>query len=120
VESSAIGGTFVADGAFDGLEVPLADITISLAEGACPGDGTLPDTSSVLATTLTGEDGIYLFEGLSEGTYCIFMDALSPENVDFLIPGNWTWPGTGVGQYSFILDPGEQALDLDFGWDYVD
>jgi hypothetical protein len=48
------------------------------------------------------------------------MDALSPENVDFLIPGNWTWPGTGVGQYSFILDPGEQALDLDFGWDYVD
>ena len=120
IESSAIGGTFVADGAFDAVELPLPEITISLAEGACPGDGTLPTTSSVIATTLTGEDGIYLFEGLTDGTYCIFMDALSTENVDLLIPGNWTWPGTGVGQYSFILDPGEQALDLDFGWDYVD
>ena len=48
------------------------------------------------------------------------MDALSEDNVDFLIPGNWTWPATGVGRYSFILDPGEQALDLDFGWDYSD
>jgi hypothetical protein len=52
--------------------------------------------------------------------YCIFMDALSDENVDSLIPGNWTYPATGVGRYTFFLDPGEQALDLDFGWDYAD
>ena len=75
---------------------------------------------SVIETAVTGDDGIYLFEGLSTGTYCIFMDALSEENVDALIPGNWTWPGTGVGLYTFILDPGEQALDLDFGWDFSD
>ena len=116
-ESSATSGVYIADGSFDGLETGLSEISISLAENACPGNGTLP---SVIETAVTGDDGIYLFEGLSTGTYCIFMDALSEENVDALIPGNWTWPGTGVGLYTFILDPGEQALDLDFGWDFSD
>ena len=111
-------GVFVGDGNFDGLEVALSEITISLAKGACPAEGTLPGT--ILETAVTDEDGRYLFDGLDTGTYCIFMDALSTENVDALIPGNWTWPGTGVGRYTFVLDPGEQALDLDFGWDFVD
>lgn len=111
-------GLFVGDGAFDALDVAWAGITIGLANGACPGDGTVP--TNVLETAVTDEDGLYLFDGLDTGTYCIFMDALSPENVDFLIPGNWTWPAQGVGYYSFILDPGEQALDLDFGWDYLE
>jgi hypothetical protein len=120
VESSVNSGVFVADGSFDALEVGLSEIVISLAEGACPGNDTLPAASAVVDTAVTDADGLYLFEGLAEGTYCIFMDALSAENVDALIPGNWTWPATGVGRYSFILDPGEQALDLDFGWDYSD
>ena len=120
VESSANSGTFIADGSFDVLEFGLSEIAISLARDACPEDGTLPAATAVIDTAVTDEDGLYLFEGLSEGTYCIFMDALNAENVDALIPGNWTWPGTGVGLYSFILDPGEQALDLDFGWDFVD
>lgn len=118
VESGEGSGVFIGNGTFEAFEAGLAEITISLASGACPGDGTLP--ASTLQTTVTDEGGTYLFEGLDDGTYCIFMDALSAENVDFLIPGNWTWPATGVGRYSFILDPGEQALDLDFGWDFVD
>jgi hypothetical protein len=120
LESDVNAGVFIADGSFDPFESALSDVTISLAENACPGDGTLPIADAVIDTAVTDEDGLYLFDGLSTGTYCIFMDALSEENVDLLIPGNWTWPATGVGQYSFILDPGEQALDLDFGWDYVD
>jgi hypothetical protein len=120
IETGEGSGIFIADGSFDALEAGLSEITISLAEGACPDDGSLPSSTAVIETAVTGEDGIYLFGDLNEGTYCIFMDALSAENVDFLIPGNWTWPGTGVGRYSFILDPGEQALDLDFGWDYVE
>ena len=111
-------GASIADGSYDALDSAWAGITVSLAEGACPTDGALPE--NVISTAVTGDDGRYIFEGLSEGTYCIFMDAFSAANVDFLIPGNWTWPGTGVGQYSFILDPGEQALDLDFGWDYYE
>jgi hypothetical protein len=119
-ESGDGSGIFTADGTFDGLESALSEITISLAEDACPSDGTLPTAGKLIDTAVTDEDGLYRFDNLSEGTYCIFMDALSPENVDFLIPGNWTWPGTGVGQYTFILDPGEQALDRDFGWDFVE
>ena len=119
-ESGENSGVFIANGSFDGYESALSGISISLAENACPGNGTLPTADAVIDTAVTAEDGLYLFDGLSTGTYCIFMDALSEENVDFLIPGNWTWPATGVGQYTFILDPGEQALDRDFGWDYVD
>jgi hypothetical protein len=48
------------------------------------------------------------------------MDALSTANVDLLIPGNWTWPAVGVGNHTVVLDEGEQRLDLDFGWDFVD
>ena len=113
-------GNFIGDGTFSAAEEPLSDITISLAAIACPSDGTLPPEESVIATTITDAQGLYRFEDLSDGTYCIFMDALSEENVNFLIPGNWTYPATGVGRYTFFLDPGEQALDLDFGWDYVD
>ncbi len=113
-------GIYIADGSFGPLESPLADITISLATEACPSDGSLPPDSRIVGTTTTDEDGLYRFENLDTGMYCIFMDALSEDNVDFLIPGNWTWPATGVGRYTFFLDPGEQALDLDFGWDYSD
>jgi hypothetical protein len=113
-------GLFIADGSFGAGEAPLSEITISLAGGACPADGSLPADGALISTTLSDAAGLYRFENLSDGTYCIFMDALSEDNVDLLIPGNWTWPATGVGRYSFILDPGEQALDLDFGWDYVD
>jgi hypothetical protein len=120
VEFPEDSGIFVANGNYDAVEAPLSEITISLATGACPGDGSLPAASALSDTTLTDADGLYRFENLSDGSYCIFMDALSEDNVDFLIPGNWTWPATGVGRYSFILDPGEQALDLDFGWDYAD
>jgi hypothetical protein len=113
-------GIFIGNGSFDASEVALADITITLATEACPADGNPPPEDRVVATTLTAEDGLYRFQNLETGMYCIYMDALSDENVDFLIPGNWTWPATGVGRYTFFLDPGEQALDLDFGWDYVE
>jgi len=113
-------GIYVGDGSFGPLERALAGITISLATSACPTDGTLPSDDNVIATAITSEDGLYQFPGLDTGMYCIFMDALAEENVDLLIPGNWTWPATGVGRYTFFLDPGEQALDLDFGWDYVE
>lgn len=113
-------GIFIADGTFGSSENALAEITISLASQSCPDDGTLPPAERVLATDVTSESGQYRFQDLVTGMYCIFMDALSEENVDLLIPGNWTYPATGVGRYTFFLDPGEQALDLDFGWDYAE
>ena len=120
VEFPEDSGIFVGDGSFGPGESPLSDILIGLADGACPTDGTFADDSALVSTTLTDGSGQYRFENLPEGTYCVFMDALDEEMVDLLIPGNWTWPGTGVGRYTFVLDPGEETLDLDFGWDYVD
>ncbi|MBK8989149.1 MAG: hypothetical protein IPM39_24305 [Chloroflexi bacterium] len=112
--------TFIGDGSQTGSEPALSGITISLASGVCPNDGTIPAANLVLTTNVTGEDGRYLFGDLSGGTYCVFMDALSRANVDLLIPGNWTWPAVGVGRHTVVLSEGEQRLDLDFGWDFVD
>ena len=120
VESPAEAGVFIGDGTFGAIDTPLSGILIGLAGQACAADGTFPSGSALLDTTLTGDDGQYLFEGLAEGTYCVYMDALNQATLDLLIPGNWTWPGTGVGQYTVVLDPGEQRLDLDFGWDYLE
>lgn len=113
-------GLYVANGSLDRGEERLAEVTISLADSTCPLDGTLPDDSAVVATTLTDDGGLYRFPDLDGGTYCVFMDPLSQENVNLLIPGNWTWPATGVGWYTVFLDDGEQNLDRDFGWDYTE
>ena len=113
-------GIFIGDGSQTGSEPSLPGVTISYSGGVCPSDGSVPAASQVLGTMVTGEDGRFLFDGLASGTYCVFMDALSTANVDLLIPGNWTWPAIGVGDYTIALDEGEQRLDLDFGWDYQD
>ncbi len=110
-------GNFLADGSLAGNEARLEGITISLAGGACsPGD--FPLGSTVIQTAVTDEFGNYTFDSLPAASYCVFMDALSSANVNFLIPGNWTWPAIGVGQQTVVLIEGEQALDIDFGWDY--
>lgn len=113
-------GNFIADGRQSSNEPPLPNITISLASGVCPQGGVLPSNPIVLQRVVTGEDGRYRFTNLSAGTYCVFMDALSSDNVNFLIPGNWTWPAVGVGTYTVALREGEQRLNLDFGWDFAD
>ena len=110
-------GLYVADGSLAGGEARLEGITMSLAGGACsPGD--FPLASTVIQTAVTDEFGNYTFDTLPAASYCVFMDALSSANVNFLIPGNWTWPAIGVGQQTVVLIEGEQALDIDFGWDY--
>lgn len=109
-------GTFVGDGTLVN-EPRLEGITVVLAEGACPNDG-MPAANDILQTTLTDENGLYRFTNLDEGLYCIAIDALSEENVDLLIPGNWTWPALGTGRQGINLAAGEQRLTVDFGWDF--
>lgn len=110
-------GFFVANGSLSGSEVRLDGITMSLSSSVCT-PGSFPQASTVLETAVTDEFGNYIFENLPAGSYCVFMDALSPTNVNLLIPGNWTWPAIGVGQQTVVLIEGEEALDIDFGWDY--
>ena len=118
VEIGEDSGFFVADGTYTANEVPLTGLDVILGQGACSAEGTIPTT--ILATATTDDAGLYRFEGLGSGTYCVFINAFSNNNVELLIPGNWTWPGLGIGYQTFILDEGEQALAIDFGWDDYD
>lgn len=110
-------GVYRADGTLNFNEPRLVGITVSLIEGACSEDGTV-DPGTVAQTAVTDEEGLYRFTNLAEGTYCVAIDALSDANVDLLIPGDWTWPAPGVGRYGLVLNPGEELLETDFGWEY--
>ncbi|MCA9978348.1 MAG: hypothetical protein KC413_21455 [Anaerolineales bacterium] len=117
IETEDGSGIYIADGTYAGYESPIAGLTISLSPTACPADATNP--TAVLATTTTDDDGLYSFTGLDAGSFCVWVDAFSAENVDLLIPGDWTYPAPGVGALSVILSAGEERLAVDFGWDYV-
>lgn len=117
VETEEGSGFYVADGSLNFNEGRLSDIVVSLSAGACPDDGVIP-AGSVIATATTGPDGIYRLEGLDAGLYCVSVDAFSDDNVNLLIPGDWTWPALGIGRYGINLDAGEEILDVDFGWQF--
>jgi hypothetical protein len=119
VETEEGSGFYRGNGSFDANEGPLAGITVILGQGACP-EGGVPAPADRVATTLTDAEGLYRFEGLDAGIYCVSIDALSAENVDLLIPGNWTWPAPGTGRLGIRLASGEERLTVDFGWDYQD
>jgi hypothetical protein len=98
-------------------EPRLEGITVKLAAGACPEDAIVP-ANTVLATAVTDSTGLYSFEGLDAGLYCVAIEPFSSENVDLLIPGDWTWPNYGVGLQGINLAGGEERLEVDFGWEF--
>lgn len=110
-------GVFVANGNFDRFESPIPNILVTLSRGACPADGVIT-AGSVITTATTDNDGLYRFEGLDAGTYCVSINAFDPANLELLIPGDWSYPFPGVGRWGVNLQAGGQRLDLDFGWDY--
>ena len=119
IEAGEGSGVYVADGSLNFAEAPIADIVVLLGQGVCPAEGPILETD-ILATATSGQDGLYRFANLDEGSYCIAIEAFSPENVETLIPGDWTWPARGVGRLTVVLTAGEEILDVDFGWDYLD
>lgn len=119
VETEEGSGFYRGNGSFDASEAALPGITVILGRGACP-EGGVPTPANRLATAITDEEGLYRFEGLEADIYCVSVDALSPENVDLLIPGNWTWPAPGTGRLGIRLAGGEQRLTVDFGWDFAE
>jgi hypothetical protein len=109
-------GVFVADGTLNFGETGIAGLTIQLSNVACPEEGSIA-APYIVASAVTGDDGVYLFPNLDEGTYCVSIDAFDEANVDILIPGDWTWPAPGVGRLTIFLGGGESLLEIDFGWD---
>lgn len=110
-------GFYRADGSLNFNEGRLEGITVTLTEGGCNPDGTI-NAADVVATAVTDAQGLYRFTNLDENTYCVSINALSDENTNLLIPGDWTWPAPGVGRQGVILDAGEELLEVDFGWQF--
>ncbi len=117
VETEEGSGFFRGNGTFDTNEVSLPGITVVLGQGACPPGGIIA-VADRLATATTDDNGLYTFTGLDADIYCVSIDALSPENVDLLIPGNWTWPAPGTGRQGIRLAGGEVREAVDFGWEF--
>ncbi len=117
VETAEGSGFYRGNGTYDRNEVPMPGVTVVLGQGSCPDDGII-SAANQLATAVTDEEGRYSFTDLSSGIYCVAIDALSPENVDLLIPGNWTYPAPGTGRLGVRLADGENRSTVDFGWDH--
>ena len=107
----AEGGGYRANGEMEPVEPGIAGVLIMLGDGACPSIG--------LGFAGTDEDGTYTFSGLPTGTYCLSVDATGAVNGSILIPGGWTNPpGETQADLTVTLEPGEEYLSADFGWDY--
>ncbi len=117
IEVGENSGVYIANGTYNTYESPIPELLVTLSNSACPTDGTIPP-SSIIATTTTDEEGLYRFEGLDAGTYCVAINAFDEANLNLLIPGDWTYPFPGVGRWGVVLQVGGERLDLDFGWDY--
>lgn len=101
---------YQANGQLDADEPGLGGVIVDLGQGACPTDG--------LATTISDGEGVFLFSGLTAGTYCVFVDTQDEQNESSLLPGQWTYPPGGEGFITVELAPGENRSDLNFGWDF--
>ena len=78
----------------------------------------MPQYSNASTATLTGSDGRYFFGALSPATYCVTINATSPENQALLLPGDWTFPAVSVGYHQVTLVANETAFPVNLGWDY--
>lgn len=110
---------FRADGTLNFGESRFPGVTVILSNGACPADSQF-NSADIVDTAVTDQSGLYRFENLDEGLYCVGIDAFSPANVDLLIPGTWTWPALGTGLLGINLGAGEERLEVDFGWQHLD
>lgn len=111
---SSNGSTYIADGRLDQSEAGIGGVEVRLGEGTCPSFG--------LQTTRTAPDGLYLFAGLAQGTYCVSIDPASAGNSPILMPGVWTYPSVeqvgAVVSYQVELGLDEIQADKYFAWDY--
>jgi len=103
---------YMGDGVLMAEEPGIQGVEVTLGEGTCPSTGA--------ASTVTAADGLYLFAGLAEGTYCVRIDPTSPVNASILLPGSWTYPTTldAAIEVTVVLGADEIRSDLYFGWDY--
>lgn len=105
-------GSYHADGMIQPTESNIAGVTILLQQGACGTD------NPVAVAVVTDSTGRYSFGSLQAGTYCVSMNAASPQNAPLLLPGDWTFPARGIWYHELFLQAGANAYAVNFGWDY--
>lgn len=94
----------------DAFETGWPGVTLHLGVGPCPSTG--------LAVAVTDASGVYIFNGLEAGTYCVSYSALTDGNDSILIPGEPTFPerGEAGSQRTIELSAGESKTGVDFGY----
>ena len=102
-----------ADGQQSENETPLRGITITLHRDECPG-------TQLVATQTSNLGGGYVFTNLAPGTYCVTVDASTPENISLLSSGNWAYPKAGAGNTTITLQSGQNLTDINFGWQFTE
>ncbi|MCB8942914.1 MAG: hypothetical protein H6658_03980 [Ardenticatenaceae bacterium] len=115
--NAALSGLVWEDLDSDGLqsekESPLRGITVAIYRDECPG--------RILVTTQTTNlGGGYVFTNLAPGSYCVIVDAFTPENISLLSPGDWVYPEIGTGSQTISLQSGENLTDVNFGWQFAE
>lgn len=105
------GSGFSGDGAMDISEARLNGINVQLWREVCP------PNSEPLQTTITDGAGAYLFTNLTQGSYCVAIDARQPGNAALLPTGNWRYPDIGLGSATVKLAANDYQT-ADFGWDF--
>jgi hypothetical protein len=106
---SAPGGGVTGDGIRTPGEPGLMDVMVRLGSGPCP--------STNMGVTFTDSRGIYTFNNLPAGTYCVSIDSL--ESTSVLVPGGWTSPATDGSLAQGALNLAETEVGhVHFGWRY--
>lgn len=116
-EGMFIGGNVFNDangnGAADDGEQTIAGVALQLGSGDCPG-------TPIGQTTSTADTPSYKFEGLSAGTYCVSIDAASPQNAAVLGQGSWTFPKPAQGLMADPVKLGKKSKEnASYGWTFA-
>ncbi len=112
--SCVLDGTngYVGDGMLQPNETYISGVTVLLRLGSCASDNAVP------VSAVTDASGKYVFNSLTPGTYCVYINATAPENAAPLLPGGWTFPFNGTWYHEITLQAGTSAYPVNFGWDY--
>lgn len=105
---AAPGGGVTGDGIRTPGEPGIKDVMVRLGSGPCP--------STNMGVRFTDKNGIYYFDYLPAGTYCVSVDSL--ESVSSLVPGGWTSPAAdgSLVQGAFNLPDATYINNANFGW----
>jgi hypothetical protein len=107
-------GVIHGDGERLAHEPGIPGVVVDLGLGDCPSSG--------YATAITDFNGVYHFNDLPAGDYCLRIDPVhGSSNEAILMPGSWTVIPSGHENMTFraiTIQPAKTLYGQDFGWDY--